>query len=70
VFLAVRKIEMNCPECGAPEILCQTRFEEFLALEFSDSGYLDVRTENAEVYCADVTAWARAVLEDVQELEI
>lgn len=31
---------------------------------------LDVRTENAEVYCADVTAWARAVLEDVQTISI
>jgi hypothetical protein len=31
---------------------------------------LDVRTENAEVYCADVSAWARSVLEDVQGLEI
>ncbi len=31
---------------------------------------LDVRVENAEVYCADVTAWARSVLEDVQGLEV
>lgn len=31
---------------------------------------LDVRTENAEVYCADVTAWAWAVLEDVQTISI
>ena len=30
---------MNCPECGAPETLCQTRFDEFLALEFTDAGY-------------------------------
>ncbi len=30
---------MNCPECGAPDLLCQTRFDEFLALEFSDPGY-------------------------------
>ncbi len=30
---------MNCPECGAPGNLCQTRFDEFLALEFSDPGY-------------------------------
>ena len=28
---------------------------------------LDVRTEDAETYCADVTAWASSVLEDVQE---
>ena len=129
---------MNCPECGAAETLCKTRFDEFLVLEFTDAGYgavhhltvatymlqhsskltkegwiyerellreflvenkspslirqqvrdsvdsgkrtfkfkskdgkpainittwtktiLDVRTENAEVYCEDVTAWAR-----------
>ncbi len=138
---------MNCPECGAPEVLCQTRFDEFLALEFTDAGYgavhhltvttymlqhsskltregwlherellreflvenkppafirkqnrdlvdsgkrtfkiksrdglpvinkttwvktiLDVRVENAEDYCADVSAWAMAVLEDAQGL--
>ena len=29
----------NCPECGAPENLCQTRFDEFLVLEFTDAGY-------------------------------
>ena len=140
---------MDCPECGAPETLCQTRFDEFLALEFTDAGYgavhhltvtaymlqhsskltregwlherellreflvinkspvfirkqnrdlvdsgkrtfkiksrdglpvinkttwvktiLDVRTENAEVYCADVSVWARAVLEEAQGLKI
>ena len=27
---------------------------------------LDVRTENAEVYCADVSAWAMSVLEDAE----
>ncbi len=31
---------------------------------------LNVRTENAEVYCADVSAWARAVLEDVETIKI
>ncbi len=140
---------MNCPECGAPETLCQTRFDEFLVLEFTDAGYgivhhltvatymvqhsskltkegwlferellreflvenkppafirkqnkdivdsgkrkfkiksrdglpvinkttwtktiLDVRTENAEVYCEDVTAWARSVLEEAEEIAI
>ena len=140
---------MDCPECGAPETLCQTRFDEFLALEFTDAGYgavhhltvatymlqhsskltregwlherellreflvenklpafirkqnkdlvdsgkrtfkiksrdgkpvinkstwtktiLDVRAENAEVYCADVSVWARAVLEEAQGLKI
>ena len=30
---------MNCRECGAPDNLCQTRFDEFLALEFTDPGY-------------------------------
>ncbi|HUF00597.1 MAG TPA: DUF5946 family protein [Anaerolineales bacterium] len=30
---------MNCPECGAPDHLCQTRFDEFLVLEFTDAGY-------------------------------
>ncbi|MBI5353888.1 MAG: hypothetical protein HZB50_14700 [Chloroflexi bacterium] len=135
---------MNCPECGAPDDICKTRFDEFLVLEFTDASFgavhhltvsaymlqhsskltregwlherellreflvenkppafirkqnrdlvdsgkrkfkitsknglpvisktswtktiLDVRTENAEVYCADVTAWARSVLDDV-----
>ena len=138
---------MNCPECGAPESLCQTRFDEFLVLEFTDAGYgavhhltvtaymlqhsskltregwlherellreflvenkspafirkqnrdlvdsgkrtfkiksrdgkpvinktswtktiLDVRTVNAEVYCADVSTWARAVLDEASDL--
>jgi hypothetical protein len=135
----------KCPECGAPDNLCQTRFDEFLVLEFTDAGYgavhhltvtafmiqhssrmtpggwqyerdllreflvenkppalirkqmkdtvdsgkrtfkfksktgvpvidkntwsktiLDVRAENAEVYCEDITAWARSVLEEVE----
>lgn len=30
---------MDCPECGAPDNLCQTRFDEFLVLEFTDPGY-------------------------------
>jgi uncharacterized protein DUF5946 len=29
----------NCPECGAPDNLCQTRFDEFLVLEFTDADY-------------------------------
>lgn len=140
---------MNCPECGALDIMCKSRFDEFLVLEFTDAGYgavhhltvaaymlqhsskmslegwlyerdllrefivekkspslirqqvkdavdsgkrtfkfkskdgrpvinkstwtktiLDVRTENAEVYCADVTAWASSVLDDVKGLEV
>ena len=136
---------MNCPECGAPETLCQARFEEFLILEFTgadfgavhhltvaafmlqhssrltregwlyergllreflvenkppsyirrqnrdlvDSGkrkfkitsqdglpvinrsvwtrtILDVCAENAQVYCADVMAWAGSVLDEAE----
>ena len=138
---------MNCPECGAPDNLCQARFDEFLALEFTDAGYgavhhltvatymvqhsskmtregwlherellrefiiekkppafirrqnkdlvdsgkrtfkfkskdgvpvidkstwtktiLDVRTENTEMYCEDITAWARSVLEESEKI--
>lgn len=140
---------MNCPECGAPDRSCQTRFDEFLVLEFTDPGYgavhhltvtaymlqhsskltregwlfernllreflvenkppayirkqnkdvvdsgkrkfkikskdgvpvidkttwaktiLDVRAENAEIYCEDITAWARSVLEEAEELKV
>jgi hypothetical protein len=140
---------MNCPECGAPDSLCQTRFDELLVLEFTDAGYgavhhltvatymlqhsskltregwlherellreflienkppafirkqnkdlvdsgkrkfkiksrdglpvinkttwtktiLDVRVENAEIYCEDVTAWAGSVLDDALGLEV
>lgn len=140
---------MNCQECGAPDQLCQSRFDEFLILEFTDAGYgavhhltvaaymvqhsskmtregwmfernllreflvekkppayirkqnkdvvdsgkrkfkiksktgvpvidktswkktiLDVRAENAEVYCEDITAWARSVLDEAEELKI
>ena len=138
---------MNCPECGAPDNLCQTRFDEFLILEFTDAGYgavhhltvaaymvqhsskmtregwlfernllreflvenkppayireqnkdvvdsgkrkfkiksktglpvidkttwrktiLDVRAEKADVYCTDVTTWARSVLEESEKI--
>ena len=140
---------MNCPECGAPDNLCHTRFDEFLVLEFTDAAYgavhhltvaafmvqhsskmtregwlfergllreflvenkppayirkqnkdvvdsgkrtfkiksktgvpvinkitwaktiLDVRMENAEVYCEDIAAWARSVLEEAEEVAI
>jgi hypothetical protein len=140
---------MNCPECGAPDNLCHTRFDEFLVLEFTDAGYgavhhltvaafmvqhsskmtregwlfergllreflvenkppayirkqnkdvvdsgkrtfkiksktglpvinkitwaktiLDVRMENPEVYCEDIAAWARSVLEEAEEVAI
>ena len=30
---------MNCPECGATESLCKERFDEFLALEFTNLEY-------------------------------
>jgi hypothetical protein len=30
---------MNCPECGAPGSTCETRFNEFLVLEFTDAGF-------------------------------
>ena len=145
----VMEQEVNCPECGATETTCKTRFDEFLVLEFTNAGYgvvhhltvsaymlqhsskltkegwlferellseflvenkppafirkqnkdivdsdkrkfkiksrdglplinkstwaktiLDIRTENAEVYCADVTAWAKSVLEEAQGLEV
>ena len=138
---------MNCPECGALDQLCQTRFDEFLILEFTNAGYgavhhltvtafmiqhssrmtregwmyerellreflienkppsyirkqnkdrvdsgkrtfkiksrdgkriiekstwkktiLDVRDDNAEVYCEGITAWAKSVLQDAEEV--
>ncbi len=31
---------------------------------------LDVRTENADVYYEDITAWARSVLEEAEELNV
>jgi Family of unknown function (DUF5946) len=140
---------MDCPECGAPDQLCQTRFDEFLVLEFTDAGYgavhhltvatymvqhsskmtregwlfernllreflvenkppayirkqnkdvvdsgkrtfkiksktgvpvidktawrktiLDVRSENADAYREDITAWARSVLEEAEAIDI
>jgi hypothetical protein len=140
---------MNCPECGAPEIACKTRFDEFLVLEFTDAGYgavhhltvsaymlqhsskltregwlherkllreilvekkppayirkqnkdlvdsgrrtfkiksrdgvsvinkttwaktiLDVRVENAQIYCEDVNAWAKSVLEESEAIAL
>ena len=139
----------HCSECGAPDNLCQARFDEFLALEFTDPGYgavhnltvttfmvqhssrmsregwryerdllrefivegkspslirqqvkesvdsgkrtfkfkspdgvpiiqkstwektiLDVRAENAEIYCEDINAWARSVLEEAEEIAV
>jgi uncharacterized protein DUF5946 len=139
----------NCHECGAPENLCQSRFDEFLVLEFTDPDYgivhnltvttymlqhsskltregwlyerdllrdfiiekkspsfirkqnkdlvdsgkrkfkiksttglpvidkstwtktiLNVRTENAEVYCKDIDAWARSVLKEAEAIAL
>ena len=138
---------MNCPECGAPEAQCESRYHECLVKEFTDAGYgavhhltvaaymlqhssklsvqgwlyerellkefivenkppafirrqnkdlvdsgkrkfkitskdglpkiarttwtqtiLDIRIDNADAYCEDVTAWAKAVLADCQDL--
>ena len=138
---------MICPDCGAPEMTCETRFHEFLVKEFEDPSYgavhhltvatymlqhsskltregwlyerellreflvenkppafirkqnkdlvdsgkrkfkiksrnglpvinktewtktiLDVRMENAEVYCEDVTAWARSALDESEKI--
>jgi len=140
---------MNCPECGAPDNTCETRFHEFLVREFEDAGYgvvhhltvsaymvqhsskltregwlherellreflvenkpsafirkqnkklvdsgkrkfkiksrdglpvisknqwtktiLDVRVDNAEDYCEDVTAWARSALDEAEAIAI
>ncbi len=140
---------MNCPECGAPNSACEARFNECLALEFSDAAYgavhhltvaaymvqhsskltregwlherellreflvenkppafirkqnkdlvdsgkrafkikstdgvpvinktiwtktiLNIRMDNAEEYCEDVTAWARAVLKDAETIKL
>src|SRR5919108_6330760 len=30
---------MNCPECGAPNSACETRFHEFLIKEFENPSY-------------------------------
>jgi len=138
---------MTCPDCGAPEMTCETRFHEFIVKEFEDPSYgavhhltvttymlqhsskltregwlyerqllreflvenkppafikkqnkdlvdsgkrkfkiksrdglpvinkstwtktiLDVRAENSEVYCQDVTGWARSALEESEKI--
>jgi len=142
-------MSMKCPECGAAEAACESRFHECLTLEFQDPAYgavhhltvtaymlqhssqltregwlherellreflvenkpsafirhqnkdlvdsgkrtfkikskdgkpviskttwtktiLDIRMENAEDYCADVTAWAKSVLDEVDKITI
>jgi hypothetical protein len=30
---------MNCPECGAPDNNCETRYHECLVKEFTDADY-------------------------------
>ncbi len=140
---------MNCPECGAPDMTCETRYHEFLIKEFENAGYgavhhltvatymlqhssklrregwlherellreflienkspqyirkqnkdlvdsgkrtfkfkskdsvpvinkstwtktiLDIRAENAEVYCEDINAWARSMLKEAEGLDV
>ncbi len=140
---------MNCPECGARDSLCKERFDEFLALEFSDMAYgavhnltvatfmlqhssrmskegwlyerellrefivekkspslirqqvkdsvdsgrrtfkfkskdgkpvinkttwaktiLDVHAENADIYCQDINAWAKSVLDEAETITV
>ncbi len=39
-----------CPECGATGTLCQSRFDEFLALEFSDPAYGAVHNLTVATY--------------------
>lgn len=41
---------MNCSECGAADNLCKSRFDEFLALEFSDMGYGTVHNLTVAAY--------------------
>ena len=40
----------SCPECGAADNLCQTRFDEFLVLEFTDPGYGAVHNLTVATY--------------------
>jgi hypothetical protein len=39
MLIEMSEVLMNCPECGASKVLCKTRFDEFLVLEFTDAGY-------------------------------
>lgn len=41
---------MNCPECGAVNQECKTRFDEFLALEFSNMAYGAVHNLTVAAY--------------------
>lgn len=41
---------MNCPECGAPDNLCQTRFDEFLILEYTEPDYYAVHNLTVATY--------------------
>lgn len=41
---------MNCPECGATDSLCKSRFDEFLVLEFTNAGYGAVHNLTVATY--------------------
>ena len=41
---------MNCPECGAPGSACETRFNEFLVLEFTEAGFAAVHHLTVATY--------------------
>ena len=41
---------MNCPECGAPDMACETRYHEFLVKEFSEAGYGAVHNLTVATY--------------------
>jgi len=41
---------MNCPECGAPDRSCETRFHECLVKEFEDVAYGEVHHLTVAAY--------------------
>ncbi len=41
---------MNCPECGAPDKSCETRFHECLVKEFEDVAYGEVHHLTVAAY--------------------
>jgi hypothetical protein len=43
-------MKMDCPECGAAETACESRFHECLALEFQNPGYRAVHHLTVIVY--------------------
>ena len=40
----------NCPECGATDVACEIRFNEFLILEFTDPGFGEVHHLTVATY--------------------